>query len=80
MTPEEQAVAMVADPAWTWSDGPTRAVVHATVSAATAFENGHMDQARFWTHTACVLIKTADSPHVQRGAVLKGLVEAFGEP
>jgi len=78
MTPEEQAALMVADPGWDFADSPTSAISQASISAATAYGNGHLDQAKFWTEVGLRLVVAAGNPHVKVGASLAELAETLG--
>ncbi|MBA3875648.1 MAG: hypothetical protein C0498_01705 [Anaerolinea sp.] len=70
MTPEEQAAAIIADPAWSFTDNPTLAIAHASTRAATAQREGNTTRARYWTSVGLALCEAAG---VEPGQVLVNL-------
>jgi hypothetical protein len=82
-TAEQTAAAVVADPAWGFDANPLAAIGHASGSAANAYTGavgGLRDnaQARYWTLVGLLLVDAAGSEHVQVGATLGELADAYG--
>ncbi len=76
-TPQEQADAMVADPAWDFEANPVNAVTHSSVRASEAFKDERLINARFWTTTALLLVEASDGK-VAIGQSLKELTDTLG--
>ncbi len=78
MTPQEQAAARVADPAWDFVNDPIKSIADASVKAAEHYKYGRRAQAAYWTEVGLRLVDAADNPYISAGAVLGGLAQTFG--
>ena len=79
MTPQEQAAARVADPAWDFANDPIKSIADASVKAAEHNLHGRHPQAAYWTEVGVRLVATAQpNPHITAGAVLGDLATRYG--
>ena len=69
---------IVGDPSFLFD--PALFVGGIVARAATAHAEGRRDLARAMTHAAVLLVEAAASPYIDGGAVLDGLVAAYGRP
>lgn len=85
-TPAEMAAGVIADPAWTFADDPSRAIAHASSRAASArmrmgaqYRWGTAAQAQlraaFWTSVGLLLCEAAGR---EPGQVLANLKRELG--
>jgi hypothetical protein len=74
MTPEEKAQEFVNDPKWRFIEDPTNAIARCSVVAAEHATHGRRVQSVWWASVGAELVRIADNPKIQVGAVIGGIL------
>jgi hypothetical protein len=74
MTPQDKAAAMAADSQSRFDTDPNNAVSHCTMQAAYHAERGRREMAVWWASVGAELMRLADNPYTQVGAVTGGIL------